>query len=152
VSNGSNSVADRHYHLTPVGFVGARLIQYLLCATALSVVMTITSVFADPVPQLYSAQGRAANLAPETLREIFFMRRTTWPDGTPISVFVLPDTHPLHIRFAKRILGVYPFQLRSAWDRLIYSGTGLPPFVVDSVEEMRARVQATPGSIGYVGQ
>lgn len=83
------------------------------------------------------------------LREIFFVRITSWPNGLPIRVFVLPDQNPIHIRFTKEKLGVYPYQLRSAWDRMIYSGTGVPPTVVDSEEEMRARIKATPGAIGY---
>lgn len=105
---------------------------------------------AENKPQVYEAGGHADHLSPATLREIFFMRLTTWPDGSPIRVFVLPDNHPLHIRFAKEVLGVYPFQLRAAWDRLIFSGTGMSPTVVETVEEMRERIQHTPGAIGYV--
>jgi hypothetical protein len=105
---------------------------------------------AENKPHIYEARGLAKRLSPETLREIFFMRLTTWPDGSPIRVFVLPDNHPLHIRFAKEVLGVYPFQLRAAWDRLIYSGTGLSPTLVDTVAEMRERIERTPGGIGYV--
>ncbi|QSA99134.1 hypothetical protein JWZ97_13090 [Methylococcus sp. EFPC2] len=78
------------------------------------------------------------------------MRLTTWPNGSPIHVMVLPENHPLHIRFAKEVLGVYPFQLRSAWDRLIYSGTGLAPTVVENMDEMRRKLEAMPGSIGYI--
>jgi len=107
---------------------------------------------AEPGPKIYTANGRADSLSAETLREIFFMRLTSWPDGTPIRVFVLPDKHPLHVRFSKEILGVYPFQLRAAWDRLVFSGTGLTPHVVETVDEMLERVQVTPGGIGYVNK
>jgi ABC-type phosphate transport system substrate-binding protein len=89
-------------------------------------------------------------LTREQLRDIFFARQTKWPDGTSVRVFVLPDQHPLHIRFAKETLGVYPYQLRSAWDRLVYSGTGVPPTVVESVEDLRRRIEETPGAIGYI--
>ena len=88
----------------------------------------------------------------EDLREIFFGRRTRWPDGSPLRVYVLPDQSPIHIRFAKEILGVYPYQLRSAWDRMVYSGTGTPPVVVDSLEQMQAQIKQTPGAIGYIEQ
>lgn len=88
----------------------------------------------------------------EQLREVFFARQTRWPDGKPIRAFVLPDQHPLHIRFSKEILGVYPYQLRAAWDRMIYSGTGVPPTVVENVEEMRNKIEQTPGGIGYLEQ
>ncbi len=118
----------------------------LLCACGIAP----QSAADTSVPQVYDAAGKAAALSRETLREVFFMRLTTWPDGSPIKVFVLPDDNPLHIQFAKQILGVFPFQLRSAWDRLVYSGTGFAPTVVESEKEMRERVDHTPGSIGYV--
>lgn len=86
----------------------------------------------------------------DELREIFFGRQTRWRDGSPLRAFVLPDQHPLHIRFSKEVLGVYPYQLRSAWDRMIYSGTGTPPALVESLEQMKTLIKETPGAIGYI--
>lgn len=106
----------------------------------------------DLKPEVIDAAGKAKRLSPETVREIFFMRLSSWPDGSPIRVFVLPDNHPLHIQFAKQVLGVYPFQLRSSWDRLVYSGTGVSPTTVETSEEMQMRIRTTPGSIGYIGK
>lgn len=104
----------------------------------------------DSHVQVYDATGKAAELPRDALREVFFMRLTTWPNGSPIHVLVLPDDHPVHIRFAKEVLGVYPFQLRSAWDRLIYSGTGFAPITVETEKEMLHRLATMPGSIGYI--
>ncbi|SFC47110.1 hypothetical protein SAMN05421848_1517 [Kushneria avicenniae] len=86
----------------------------------------------------------------ETVRAIFAMRQRTLPGGEAAHVFVLPDKHPLHERFTKEILGVYPHQLRLSWDRLVFSGTGQAPNEVGSVEEMRQRVASTPGGLGYL--
>lgn len=85
-----------------------------------------------------------------SLRAIFGMRLQIWPDGTPVRVFVMPDDAPLHISFSKEKLNVFPYQLRSAWDRLVFSGTGQAPETVSSLEEMRAKVASTPGAIGYL--
>jgi hypothetical protein len=107
---------------------------------------------ADTHVNYYTGSKSNIQLDSGQLREIFFLRRTNWPDGTPIRIFVLPDQEPLHIRFAKEILGVFPYQLRSAWDRMVFSGTGVPPTVVYSADEMRKRVEETPGAIGYLAQ
>lgn len=120
----------------------------LLCSTILLLPAVALHAEEAKVRLLDSKHG-GKQLTTEMVREIFFMRLSSWPDGSPIHVFVLPDNHPLHARFAKEILGVYPFQLRSAWDRLVFSGTGVSPTTVESVEEMRARIESTPGSIGY---
>lgn len=106
----------------------------------------------DLKPRILDSNGQVKHLSRETVREIFFMRLNSWPDGSPIRVFVLPDNNPLHIQFAKEVLGVYPFQLRSAWDRLVYSGTGVAPTTVETTEEMQERIRSTQGSIGYIGQ
>ena len=103
-------------------------------------------------PFLFDSSGQVKTLTTETVREIFFMRISSWPDGSRIHVFVLPDKNPLHVKFAKEILGVYPFQLRSAWDRMVYSGTGVPPTTVETLDEMQTRIKQTPGAIGYLGR
>jgi ABC-type phosphate transport system substrate-binding protein len=90
------------------------------------------------------------NLSVNTLRAIFGMRMQTWPDGTKIRVFVLPDEAPLHQKFSKGMLRVFPYQLRAAWDRLVFSGIGHAPISVASPEEMQEKVSSTPGAIGYL--
>ena len=68
----------------------------------------------------------------------------------PVKVYVLPDDDPLHLRFAKVVLGLFPYQLRRVWDRQLFSGTGQVPTTVMTEAEMIRRVAATPGALGYV--
>ena len=84
------------------------------------------------------------------VRSIFGMRLRAWAGGKPIRVFVFNDHHPLHIEFSKKILGVFPHQLRWSWDRLVFSGTGQAPTYVDNEAQMLAYVENTPGAIGYI--
>lgn len=83
-------------------------------------------------------------------RLIYTLRRTQWPDGQPVRVFVLADDAPLHVDFVKHTLGLYPRQLRRVWDRRTYSGTGQAPHQVDSIAEMLANVANVPGAVGYL--
>lgn len=109
----------------------------------------------------YSVQGLALSIVTHSsvtkttmsvseLRAIFSMRLTHWSDSSPIKVFVLPNEHPRHKEFSKNVLRLFPHQLQSSWDRLVYSGTGSAPTVVQSEEEMRRVLAITPGSIGYI--
>jgi ABC-type phosphate transport system substrate-binding protein len=84
------------------------------------------------------------------LRAVFTMRVREWPDGSPIRVFVLPDNSPLSDQFYRERLGMYSYVLRRAWDRMVFTGTGLAPTVVANEREMIERVRSTPGAIGYV--
>ncbi|MBY0483181.1 substrate-binding domain-containing protein [Nitrosomonas sp.] len=89
-------------------------------------------------------------LSVNSLRSIFSMHLKTWSDGTKIRVFVFSDDDQLHQNFSKEKLNVFPYQLRSTWDRLVYSGTGQAPIKVNSTEEMLTKVATTPGAIGYL--
>jgi ABC-type phosphate transport system substrate-binding protein len=109
-----------------------------------------TFAFATEMEIIANPKGASEYLDASTLRGIFGMRVSRWPDGTPIRVFVLPDDNPVHAEFAKRILNTYPHQLRRNWDRLVFSGTGNAPIQVKSEREMLDRIRSTPGSIGYV--
>jgi ABC-type phosphate transport system substrate-binding protein len=91
-------------------------------------------------------------LSKSSLRAIFGMRLRAWPDGTAIQVFVMPDDAASHAAFSKEKLNVFPYQLRSAWDRLVFSGTGQAPNTVSTSEEMLAKVAGTPGAIGYLNK
>ena len=91
-----------------------------------------------------------SEISANAARAIFGMRLRTWPDGQPIKVFVLNDQSSVHRSFAKQKLSIFSHQLRRAWDRLVYSGTGQSPNEVTSEQAMLARVATTPGAIGYI--
>ena len=119
------------------------------------------------------ATPAGATITRNTLSAIFGMRLRSWADGTPIRVYVLPDNDPVHVAFSKEILGVFPHQLRTAWDRLVFSGTGQAPLgvadeaempariagiygarpeVLGSEEEMREKLARNAGAIGYLSR
>ncbi|MDC9729579.1 MAG: hypothetical protein PSN04_09690 [Methyloprofundus sp.] len=65
---------------------------------------------------------------------------------------MLPDDHPLHKRFVKEKLQLFPHQLRRTWNRKTYTGTGQAPITVDSMTEMQKLIKQTKNSIGYIDQ
>lgn len=86
----------------------------------------------------------------DTTRAIIAMRQRTWPDGQAVRVFVLGNNDPVHARFTKEQLSIYPHQLQLAWDRMVFSGTGQAPDRVRNQVEMRERIANTPGALGYL--
>lgn len=89
-------------------------------------------------------------LTTSQLRRIYTMRQVQWPDGTRITVFVLPRQHALHLRFSKEHLQMFPYQLDRIWNKLTYSGLGVAPITINTPEELLSAVKKTPGAIGYV--
>jgi hypothetical protein len=98
---------------------------------------------------LVNADVDPSELSLSSLRAIFTMRKRSWQDDTPITVVVLPDNDQTHQQFCKTVLKIYPFVLREQWDRLIFSGTGIPPVIVKDLNALRETISETPGAIGY---
>ncbi len=84
------------------------------------------------------------------LASVFAMRTLYWPNGERIRVIVMPDDNPIHQRFVKENLHLFPHQLRRTWNRLTYTGTGQAPSTVDSAAEMLELVNQTKNAIGYI--
>jgi hypothetical protein len=122
----------------------------------LAVLLLSVSVAASPQDKTFAADVIVSPSLSEIaldrslLRAVFTMRVREWPDGTPVHVFVLPDDNPLSDVFYRERLGMYSYVLRRAWDRMVFTGTGLAPTVVRSEKEMIERVRSTPGAIVFV--
>ena len=127
---------QRHYRLRCVAFLVFAVLAYIQPAEALEVVVN-RNVIINQITHI-------------ELQAIFTMRMRAWPDGQPIRVFVLGDNAPEQAEFAKKLLDIFPYQLRRYWDRLVFSGTGQAPIELASPGEMYNRVASTPGAIGYL--
>lgn len=118
-----------------------------LCAMLLLVLLSLPSYSAVVI---VNGSTGASTMSLSEVRAIFSMRLRRWENGMAVSVFVLKADSTAHADFCKTVLNIYPQQLQAAWDRIVYSGTGNAPTVVNSEEEMRAAIANTPGAIGYV--
>jgi ABC-type phosphate transport system substrate-binding protein len=107
-------------------------------------------VFAGAAEIIVNASVPSAHYSRADTRAIFAMHLRIWPNGEPIKVFTLTDDDPVHKDFVKNNLNMFPHQFRRAWDRMIYSGTGIAPIQLDSEQEMVEKVMNTPNAIGYV--
>jgi ABC-type phosphate transport system substrate-binding protein len=128
-----------------------RCLRILVCVLLMSVACT-PSIADDEIVAIVHPSVEQEQISLSLAKQIFAMKLKQWPGDGPIKVFVLPDRYPLHVRFSKQILDLFPVQLRLVWDRQVFSGTGQAPQVVDSEEEMLRFVADTPGAIGYLSR
>lgn len=106
--------------------------------------------FQDSVLPVINSNNQQTSISRNGLSAIFKMRLTLWNDGTPVTVYVLPDDHQLHKEFSKKILHVFPHQLRRIWNNAVFSGSGQAPITLNSQEEMLEKIANTPGAIGFI--
>jgi hypothetical protein len=136
-------VVNKAFSPSPRRFIATVLAYWWLSlASPVSIAETDVTLIANNSVEL-------SELNTSSLRAIFSLRKRSWDNKIPVRVFVLPDSHPLHKKFCKKILKIYPYVLRDQWDRAIFSGAGNPPTVVKNIDELRRLIQATPGAIGY---
>lgn len=103
----------------------------------------------DLVP-VVNQQVKQNTISQHGLSAIFKMRLHKWKDNSSITVYVLADDSPLHQTFCKKILNVFPHQMRRFWDRLVFSGSGQAPVTLQTENEMLEMLATTPGAIGYL--
>lgn len=109
-------------------------------------------VYADnnqDVALIINPSVRTETIDVSVARAIFTRKLTRWSNGNIVRVFVLPDNHPIHRKFVKEKLGIFPYQLRQIWDRIVFSGINEAPEVVENIGKMYQAIKENPGAIGY---
>lgn len=129
------------------------MISRLARVTLILLTLTICNVSADTnerVIVLTHSGVDTTALSQAQLRKIFSMRQTVWPNGTPISVFVLSSQNATHQALCKDVLQMFPYQVERIWNKLAYSGLGEKPTELANEQQMLEVLASTPGAIGYV--
>jgi len=101
---------------------------------------------------IVNSDNEITELPKSTLKAIFSMRLRTWPDGTPVTVFIQNPDNKIHQEFCLAKLDVFPYQIQRTWDVLVYSGMGQSPFEVKNEIEMKQKVGQIKGAIGYISK
>jgi TonB family protein len=79
----------------------------------------------------------------------FFLEKSTWDDGQPVSPVDLVSTSSVREIFSREILAMSPAASLARWQES-NSGRGEPPLSVASDREVLAFIRLKPGAIGYV--
>ena len=89
-------------------------------------------------------------LTRDELRPIFQTKKNTWPDGSTVRPFNLPEADASRRGFDAAVLGLDPDRVARYWiDRKI-RGSDRPPQTASSSAVMVAVVGRTAGAVGYV--
>lgn len=116
---------------------------------SLALLLITHPLLADPLI-VANTSSQQQNLSLRELRNLFTMKKRFWANESEVTVFVLPNDHPTHDRFCKKLLNIFPHQLQSIWYRKIYTGTGQGPNQIDDAPSLLAAIAETPGAIGYI--
>jgi hypothetical protein len=86
----------------------------------------------------------------DELRPIFQTKKDTWPDGSAVRPFNMPDSSTVRQGFDTAVLGLDPDRVARYWiDRKIRGGERPPQTTVSSALMIKL-VSRTAGAVGYV--
>ena len=94
--------------------------------------------------------NRAETVTRDFVRAAYLKKATNWPGGDTVRPVDLSAKFTVRDRFTQDVLRKTPAQLRTYWNQQIFSGKGVPPPELDSIERVVAFVVANPGAIGYL--
>ena len=92
----------------------------------------------------------AAELSRAELSAIFMKRIRSWPDGSEIMAVDQEKRSELRDHFSRSIHEKSVAFVSRYWQRLIFSGRGIPPPEAESDDDVIVFVAKHPGAIGYV--
>lgn len=89
-----------------------------------------------------------SHIDPQTVKDIFLGRRTTWDDGSKI-ILVVAENGPGQ-EALMQLLGRNRAQFLISWKKLMFSGKGSVPLTFGDEASVVSFVARTPGAISYV--
>ncbi len=113
------------------------------------VVLAFATAWASAEVAVVHPEVVERTLSAERLRDILLGRINTWADGKPI-VLVLADDPATDAAIRTATGRDDVRHLLRGWKRLVYSGAGAMPIVVDSVAAAVDRVGKTAGALALL--
>lgn len=90
-----------------------------------------------------------SGLDEEALKDIYLGRKTAWDDGSRVVVVVAITDGTSQEHLLSR-LNKSSSQFLTGWKKLVFTGKGTMPELVEGEDALIALVSKTPGAIGYI--
>ena len=85
------------------------------------------------------------------VQDIFLGKKITWPDDKNTEIkFVLISDADFHPEFVKDYTRKSAAQFKRYWNNMVFTGKGMMPKNIDSVDALIEYVSHTDGAIGYI--
>lgn len=99
---------------------------------------------------IVSAKSQVTHLTAEQTSRIFLGKVSKFPDGGEALPIDQPQGRAIRDEFYSAIVHKSASQLAAYWAKIIFTGDGRPPVVLDSNTAVRKAVATNPNAIGYI--
>ena len=132
-------------HVKPLKMLRDRLTLFLLLAVA-----TLSASARADVVVIVSAKSPVTSLTAEQTAKIFLGKTNNFPDNRDAVPIDQAVGSPIREEFYAKVAHKNPSQLSAYWAKVIFTGDGRPPAMLDSNAAVRKAVASNPNAIGYI--
>jgi ABC-type phosphate transport system substrate-binding protein len=115
----------------------------------LAMSMLASTAHADVVV-IVSAKSHIASLTAEQTAKIFLGKASKFPDDSDALPIDQAEGSAIRDEFYSKVVQKSPSQLSAYWAKVIFTGDGRPPAILESNSNVRKAVAKNPNAIGYI--
>jgi ABC-type phosphate transport system substrate-binding protein len=108
------------------------------------------NIAAAEVVIVVSPQNPTTTLSRSEVSNIFLGKINRFPNGQPAVPIDQPESSQPRKEFYRDVSNKQPADLKAYWSRMIFTGRGQPPMVVDGNEQVKKSLAGRPDGIGYI--
>lgn len=108
------------------------------------------NIAAAEVVTVVSPQNPVTTLSRGEVSNIFLGKTSRFPNGQPAVPIDQPEDSQPRIEFYRDVGNRQPAEIKAYWSRMIFTGRGQPPMVVEGDEQVKKALAERPGGIGYI--
>ncbi|HEX4940204.1 MAG TPA: phosphate ABC transporter substrate-binding protein [Candidatus Kapabacteria bacterium] len=121
-------------------------VKKVLCASLLTIFCSAThaevAVIVNP--------ANADAITKDDIASLYLAKTKTFPGGKNAIPLDRPEGSPTRVEFVSKVIDKEEAQMKSYWSRLIFTGKGVPPKVVETDAEVKDMVARNPDTIGFI--
>ena len=108
------------------------------------------NIAAAEVVIVVSPQNPTTTLSRSEVSNIFLGKINRFPNGQPAVPIDQPEDSQQRKDFYRDVSNKQPADIKAYWSRMIFTGRGQPPMVVDGDEQVKKTLAGRPDGIGYI--
>ena len=108
------------------------------------------NIAAAEVVTVVSSQNSTTTLSRSEVSNIFLGKINRFPNGQPAVPIDQPESSEPRNEFYRDVSNKQPADIKAYWSRMIFTGRGQPPMVVDGDEQVKKALAERPDGIGYI--
>lgn len=123
--------------------------NHLLLPLLVALAAVAASAHAEVVV-VVSSKSPVKSLTAEQTARIFLGKVATFPDGQAVVPVDQPEGSKVREEFYDKVVRKSPAQLTAYWAKVIFTGDGRPPMLIDGNIAVRKAIAGNPNAIGYI--